>query len=67
LSKAGKVLVKGVDNIINTFDEAAALRNINRVKDNPSLIIDNYYKRTGSMPAELVDDATILRDGMNVK
>lgn len=63
----GKKIAKGVNNIMDTFNEASTLRNINRVKDNPSLIIDNYYKRTGFMPSELIDDSTILRDGMNVK
>lgn len=34
---------------------------------NPDKIIDVYTKRAGDIPAELVDDSTILRDGMNVK
>lgn len=63
----GKKIAKGVNNITNTFNETSTLRNINRVKDNPSLIIDNYHKRTGFMPSEIIDDSTILRDGMNVK
>lgn len=65
--KDGSIKTFNGTSFIKNSQEQPVLQDIYELYKNPQQIIENYTSRTGRVPAELVDDNTVLKEGMNVK